>query len=357
MDLAGLEVLMWMPSASEIPGGHVIQSQSTARALRGLGISVTETVDQNPPLAGIDVVHGFGLSPQQAARCRREGTRLAISTIYWGLGYRAPRLGRPLDLGLLRSTTSHAARTARAALISHEELIRRSLRVAAAYVDNIVTYATADVLLPNARGEGEAIRRELGVHTQQCFVPNAVSLELFPPEVPQGQRREGVLCVGRIEPHKNQLGLIEALEGAGVPLTIAGPPHPHHDGYYRACRKAGRGWVNFVDSVPQGELADLYTSAQVHVLPSWFETTGLVSLEASMCGCTVVSTSRGYAREYLGNEAFYCDPADEGSIKRAVRAALQQPPSSALRDRIVANYTWRHTAQATATAYARVLSS
>jgi glycosyltransferase involved in cell wall biosynthesis len=160
--------------------------------------------------------------------------------------------------------------------------------------------------------------------------------------------------VGRIEPHKNQLGLIEALRGAGLPLVIAGNDHPDHTEYAEACRRAGSGWVRFVGPVPHGspELADLYAGARVHVVASWFETTGLVSLEAALSGCSIVSTSRGHAREYLDRFATYCDPGRPDSVLAAVRQAWAAPPSPELRQRILDRYTWSHVAEATVAAYA-----
>jgi glycosyltransferase involved in cell wall biosynthesis len=99
------------------------------------------------------------------------------------------------------------------------------------------------------------------------------------------------------------------------------------------------------------QLRNLYRGARVHVLPSWFETTGLVSLEAALSGCSVVSTSLGHAREYLGDLAWYCDPREPASILAAVRQAWGTPPSSALRQRVLDHYTWKHVADATIEAY------
>jgi glycosyltransferase involved in cell wall biosynthesis len=166
-----------------------------------------------------------------------------------------------------------------------------------------------------------------------------------------------VLFVGRIEPHKNQLGLLDALRPSGCRLVLAGYPHPHHPDYLRRCRTAAKGWAEVVEAPSIGELADLYRSARVHVLPSWFETTGLVSLEAALCGCNIVSTDRGHAREYLTDLAWYCDPARPESIRVAVDDAWRSPPRPALRERVLTSYTWQHAARATLAAYEEVLAA
>jgi len=107
--------------------------------------------------------------------------------------------------------------------------------------------------------------------------------------------------------------------------------------------RGGLGWVTFhlLDAGSE-KLVRLYRSAQVHVLASSYETTGPVSLEAALCGCTIVSTSRGYASEYLDADALYCDSQDPNSIRQAVEQALRTPLSERLRTRILENFTWRH---------------
>jgi glycosyltransferase involved in cell wall biosynthesis len=99
------------------------------------------------------------------------------------------------------------------------------------------------------------------------------------------------------------------------------------------------------------ELSALYRRARVHVVPSWFETTGLVSLEAALSGCSIATTDRGYAGEYFDRFAWYLDPGKEGSILQAVRGAWDDPPSPELRERILDRYTWSHVARATLAAY------
>jgi glycosyltransferase involved in cell wall biosynthesis len=93
-------------------------------------------------------------------------------------------------------------------------------------------------------------------------------------------------------------------------VVLVGYPHPHHPDYYDAAKRMAEKNpnVSIRPGVPHKELISLYQGAKVHILPSWFETTGLVSLEAALCGCNIVTTSRGYARDYFQNMAWYCDP-------------------------------------------------
>jgi glycosyltransferase involved in cell wall biosynthesis len=212
------------------------------------------------------------------------------------------------------------------------------------------------VLLPNAAGEARSVENDLHVGTVCRVVPNGVDPERFTPGSGAFDARDAVLYVGRVEPRKNQLGLLEALRDSGLRVVIAGFPHPHHSEYLNRCRAASAGWAEMVEGPSTEDLVDLYRSARVHVLPSWFETTGLVSLEAGLCGCNIVSTDRGYAREYLGDLAWYCDPGKPATILSAVQEAWGSPPQPELRERILTSYTWRHVAEATVAAYQEALT-
>lgn len=350
-----LRVLFWLPSAKEIPGGHRVQAEETARALQSHGMDVTVSRDADPRLGRFSLVHGFGLSPARVRRCRDRGVPVCLSTLYcsrrWTLGLdqrqgggrqlaRRTRLALVLGLGGMRLTH----------IDKYEEMMRRP-------TDQRLAFESADLLLPNSALEANTLRRELRVTTPMAVVPNGIDHTVFgQPAVVEDNRDDIVLYVGRFEPHKNQLGLIRALRGRPYKLILVGPVHPHHLDYLERCRHEA-GDVEFIQETTQQELVSLYRKARVHALPSWYETTGLVSLEAATMGCNIVSTNRGYARDYLGSNAWYCDPARDHSIAAAVDAAMQADFDPALRARILERFTWQNAADATIQAYKGVLAT
>jgi glycosyltransferase involved in cell wall biosynthesis len=345
-------VLLWMPGGRRVLGGHVVQLEKTARALAEAGLDVVTEFTDTPPTTEVDLVHGFGLSTDHVRHWHRRGVPVVLSTIYWDRHYRhdgGP--GRHVSTRDLASRVAQLARFTRGAMRSRAALTDACLHWTEADVRDLAVFESADLLLPNAIGEGDSIRSDFGVATPIVPIPNGVDPDRF--NLPAGSfdQRAYVLYVGRIEPHKNQLGLIEALSGSSLPLVIAGHEHPDHARYVKKCRAAGSGWVTFHVSLDESALAELYRHARVHVLPSWFETTGLVSLEAALSGCSIVTTSRGYAREYFEDLAWYCDPGDNGSVLSAVRSAWATPPDPALRQRVLDRYTWRHVAETTMAAY------
>jgi len=98
----------------------------------------------------------------------------------------------------------------------------------------------------------------------------------------------------------------------------------------------------------------------VHVLPSWMETCGLVSLEAALSGTPLVGSTFGHELEYLEGDAWYADPADPQSIRKAVLAALQAGrqclQAQRMKRKVLERFNWEQTVDATERLYHRVLS-
>ena len=164
-----------------------------------------------------------------------------------------------------------------------------------------------------------------------------------------------VICVARIEGIKNQLNLIKALRNTSFKLFLIGGFSPNQEKYYRQCNSLATSNITFIQHVRQADLIKFYKKAKVHILPSWFETTGLSSLEAAVLGCNVVITAKGDAKEYLGDYAFYCDPALTQSIFEAVDAASKAQVDPGLAEMVKRNYTWKKAAEETYEVYKEVL--
>jgi glycosyltransferase involved in cell wall biosynthesis len=343
-----LRVAFWL-GTGEIPGGHQVQAHQTIAGLRKLGVDAY-LAESPQDLANSELVHSFGAGVEVIRQARLARRPVVSSPVYCSM-----RWEYQLDGSL--SLSQEARRRARAALHLAKAAIRaRHIELADRLLQRVTTlrvaFESADLLLPNSEGEAADITRELGVTTPMRIVPNGVDPQFA--EVTT-EAREGVLCVGRIEPHKNQLTLIQQVHALGLPLTIIGPEHPHHTKYAQKCRAASDSSVRFLAAMPQAELKGFFAAAKVHVLPSWYETTGLVSLEAAAAGCSVVTTSRGHAAEYFGDLAWYCDPEQPDTIQRAIREAYQKAPDAALRAVVLERFTWRNTAEATLAAYQEVL--
>lgn len=211
----------------------------------------------------------------------------------------------------------------------------------------------ARLLLPNSHSEYTRLSRKYNCDTKYIFVPNGIDPELF--EFDREKQKDPllVLCVARIEGRKNQLNLIRALKNTKFNLVIIGAAAPNQAGYYRSCKEIAAENITFIEDMSQAELVSYYQKATVHVLPSWFETTGLSSLEAGVMGCNLVITNKGDTAEYFESYATYCDPSSPQSIYVAVENAAAKPFDETLRKKILTLYTWEQATIRTIEAYER----
>jgi glycosyltransferase involved in cell wall biosynthesis len=347
-----MRVALVMGAAREVPGGHRTQHRETLRALTALGVQAFDVPEDRLEPADFDLVHGFVVDIATLRRCRNVGVPTVLSPIYWSYRHTQALDGSLPRRNDIRRRVGLTGRLARAAW---KDFVADGLRLAAVPHQTAMLLECADLLLPNARGEAEAIRGELGVSTPVRVVPNGVDPEAF--QFAENPNRVGILYVGRIEPHKNQAGFIKAVRAAGLPGTIVGWPHPHHGAYVRECRRLAGGDIRFLVGVSDTELRTEFSNALVHALPSWYETTGLSSLEAAAMGCRIVTTARGHAAEYFSQEAWYCDPGRPASLRASMRAAHDAGPiSRSLSDRVRRDFSWQRVAECTLAAYKSLLA-
>lgn len=178
------------------------------------------------------------------------------------------------------------------------------------------------------------------------------------------------LFVGRLLPHKGIDVLIDALP-AGRRLVIAGRPDlDHHADYLRLLhdRAAGKD-VRFVVDASDDELARLYASAAVTVLPSlWVdvygrrhavpELLGLTLLESLASGTPVIATDVASLPEIVrdGDTGRVVEPGDVAAMTAALESFLGDPGAAAAagargRDDVLARFTWDRVADRCLAAY------
>ena len=146
-------------------------------------------------------------------------------------------------------------------------------------------------------------------------VPCGVNLDLFRPmDKATARQRLGfdedesiVLYVGRFDPIK---GIDRLLEAMGylkylkrMRLVIVGgdgPGTPEYQNLQQLCGKFGiQKSVRFVGRVEQNQLPPYYSAADALVVPSYYESFGLVGLESLACGTPVVATRVGAMEDII----------------------------------------------------------
>lgn len=343
------------------PGGDTVQVLQTAQQLRTLGIDAdVMPADAHVEYHQYDLLHFFNVTrPADILRHQRaSGKPSVISTILvdyseFDRKHRAGLSGLIFNL-LPADSIEYLKAVARFVRkkdkLNSVDYLWKGQRRSVREVLN-----KAALILPNSLSEYRRIVKKYGNSVPHMIVPNGINPELF---VDNGSPKDEnlVLCVARIEGLKNQLNLIHALNNTHFKLLIIGAHSANQLAYYEACRDEAAANVEFIDHVPQQQLLAYYQRAKVHVLPSWFETTGLSSLEAAAMGCNLVITEKGDTRDYFGNDAWYCDPLSPESIYQTIDEASKQPFRESLRHYIKEHCTWQQAAAITLSAYEKVLA-
>jgi glycosyltransferase involved in cell wall biosynthesis len=345
------------------PGGDTIQIKQTAKQLRNLGVQV----DILPAALKInyslyDLLHFFNIvRPSDILyHISKSGKPFVLSPIFIDYGEydRHHRKGIP---GFIFRRFSPAAneyfKTIGRWLLGKDNLRSKSFFFKGQLRSIKEVIRKASWLLPNSEAEYKGLLKEYKISKPYTVVPNGIDPLLFQPDQTVIRSEKLVICAARIEGIKNQLNLIMALNNTEFTLLLIGSPAANQKKYYEHCRGIASNNIQFVNHIPQEDLLTWYKKAKVHVLPSWFETCGLSSLESAAMGCNIVITDKGYSRDYFDNNAFYCDPANPASILDAVRKASRSEWNSELQEKIFREFTWQRAATVTFNVYKKVLRS
>lgn len=177
-----------------------------------------------------------------------------------------------------------------------------------------------------------------------------------------------LLFIGRFDAMK---GLEELLTGltllsrpSGVRLSLVGGDGPNSAAQQHLLQLAEKlgisEQVEFAGRVPHARLPDYYRRADVVVLPSRYESFGLVTLEALACGTVVVATRTGVAPEIInpGVNGYLAEVNNPASLAAAISAALDLARSrdtQVIRS-TVAGFSWQLVARDLLQVYSHILT-
>lgn len=204
------------------------------------------------------------------------------------------------------------------------------------------------------------------------IVPNGVDRTRFFPGSTGADtvRRRGLepgkylLSVGRLEPRKNLLTLLQAYAQLSMPkppLVIVGQPHFRFRDVVALAGEISPGRVVVCGDVSDSELPALYRNAALFLFPSWAEGFGIPVLEAFASGVPVVSSNTTALPEIVERAAILVDPADPGKWCNAIRSVLaSEGRAESLRRAGLARATdfdWQVGAKRVAAVYADLLKT
>lgn len=176
-----------------------------------------------------------------------------------------------------------------------------------------------------------------------------------------------ILFVGKQEPKKNLVRLVEAFHGLRSQgsirhkLVVAGEKGWQCSPIFRRIRELGlQAEVVFTGFIPPEELPYMYNMADLFVFPSLYEGFGLPPLEAMACGVPVVCSNRGAIPEVVGDAALLFNPLDIPGMAGAMKEAITN--HQVRRDLVNKGmeraklFSWQKTAEATEHFYREVYS-
>ena len=362
----------------EKPGGDTIQIENTAKELRNLGINVDISTDLKCDMTGYDLVHIFQLDwiPEIyffVKRAKEFGKKIVFSAIHhnidevkkfddnYAFDFRRiskflfkDQFARDTFKNIYRSVfdTRRLGPTLYSVFHGFKNMQRQIL-------------LWSDVVLVQTDLEAADLKRTFGVELNCVKVPNGVGRSYLQGTFPEinFDLMNYVICVGRIEPRKNQLNIIKAVEmlrekmNKDISLVFIGYlgkyKHFEYSSKFRKELKEKK-WITHIQKVSYDQMPGYYKKAKVCVSASWFETTGLTSLEALFCGTNAVASGER-AKEYLGNYASYCSPDNVSSITEALeKEYLSARP--VLDEKVRLEYTWENAARKTLEVYKETLN-
>jgi glycosyltransferase involved in cell wall biosynthesis len=165
-----------------------------------------------------------------------------------------------------------------------------------------------------------------GIPNEQVeVIPNAVDTSKFCPT--NEEKKNFIVYVGKVTPHKGVLYLIQAFARARTKLKedykliIIGPKVGTHapssllGGYYKKCeyviaKYTLRDSVIFMDHISELELISYLRKAKIFVFPSFEEAFGLALLEAMACGLPCIVNKVQPLMEVVGDAGVVTDVRD-----------------------------------------------
>ena len=214
------------------------------------------------------------------------------------------------------------------------------------------------------------IHTDMGVDRDRMrLVPVGVDPELFRPLEHVTRRPGRLITTASADVALKGLSfLLEAMaalrsEGRDVTLTIIGKPKPGKS--MRLIDELGlEPHIQFVSGVPDERIVELYSEAQLAVVPSLYEGFSLPAIEAMCSGTPLVATDGGALPEVTGADGetvLQCPAGDAPALARAIARGLDDPEllariGAAGRQRVIDRWTWKRCAELTVEQYREVLA-
>lgn len=204
---------------------------------------------------------------------------------------------------------------------------RSKLKIKIAEWIERLAYKSADIAVVASSHDKRYICSKYSVaHKKFEVLYNYIDTQLFCPAECE-KYADRILFVGRLEPQKNLVNLIEAISETNLTLDICGKGTLGEQLVSKA--KELNVQINFIDVVPNYKLPEILNRYKYYVLPSVFEGMPKSLLEAMACGLVCIETEIDGVNEiiedsvngYLANNTSVRGLAD--AINRAIQLSSE----------------------------------
>lgn len=225
----------------------------------------------------------------------------------------------------------------------------------------------ADAVIAISNHAYEKLTTSYGFSPNQVYmVPHGVDTDYFYPRnqihTSVNPEKKTVLYVGRLGARKGvelALSAIAETDQSNIEFLIAGTGRHEERLRLLVDDLNITEKVKFLGYIPDEELPQLYSSADVFILPSRYEGFGLVLLEAMACKTPVIGTDVGGIPTAIDDgEVGYIVPRDKHILANRIEEILENDP---LRGKLAQNaydkataLDWTEVTKNTATVYSQI---
>ena len=190
--------------------------------------------------------------------------------------------------------------------------------------------------LANSEYTARATREEYGIEPLVVYPP---AIGKFP-EVPWEQRKDGFVCIGRIQPEKNierMIAILAAVRAAGpqVHLHVVGKgTSPAYLASIRRLVQANASWVQLHENIARPQLVDLITAHRYGIHAMHNEPYGMAVAELVSGGCVTFVHNSGGQVEIVGHDERLIYSSREDAVNKILRALREPDYQASLRNHI-----------------------
>lgn len=221
------------------------------------------------------------------------------------------------------------------------------LPIVTTYKLNRMSLTSADALITESSKESDFICRYYQTTREKCHViPNGTDFNTNSSNIIYdilGFKRKYILQVGRFDANKNQLNVIKALKNSEYDLVLVGGPGDQK--YFDKCKGEAEGCCNihFVGWLKSNseELRSAYSNAEVVILPSFYETFGLVAVEGAGSGAKLILSKTLPINEFeVFENCPQIDPHDINDIREKVANSFNSCIDDGFTQNVQSFFSW-----------------